>query len=152
MFQRELIYLDIHFSDRKDLFTRMGNEFLRKGYVLPEYVDALIEREVKYPTGIQIRNINIAIPHVDSTYIEKPGIAFVRPLEPIEFKEMCTDNELEVGLIFMLLVKDKSRQVPILSALMEKFSDEEYLISLKNEKELNALLDKLNNILGEDNR
>lgn len=152
MFQEELIFLDTHFSDQNDLFRKMGKEFIKKGYVGPGYVDALIDRENKFPTGIQIGNINLAIPHVDSTYIEKPGIAFIRPLEPIEFKEMCTDNKLKVNLIFMLLVKDKNKQVHVLSALMDKFSDEEYLESLKKEKDTNVLFDKLKKIIGDDNQ
>jgi len=148
MFSKDLIYLDVHFSNNQELFKKMGDEFLKKGYVLPDYTHALMEREEKYPTGIQIGNINIAIPHVDSNHIKKPGIAFIRPSEPIQFKEMCTDKELKVDLIFMLLVKDKSKQVPVLSALMGKFSDEDYLMSLKNEKDINLLLDKLSNIIG----
>ena len=149
MFQEELIFIDQPFKDSGELFHHMGALLMEKGYVKEDYTKAVIEREENFPTGLQAGSVAVAIPHVDSKYIKKAGIAFVRPSKPIEFKEMCTNRELSVDIIFLLLVKDKAKQVTTLSALMSKFADIEFMEKLKREKRADQILSYLDTILEE---
>ena len=91
----------------------------------------------------------LAIPHVDSKYIKKAGIAVVRLKKPILFQEMCTNNDVDVNLVFMLLVKDKSKQVTTLSALMGCFSNEEALKQLMTGSKT-EIIEELEKILEEN--
>lgn len=149
MFQEELIFIDQPFKDSNELFQQMGALLKEKGYVTEDYTKAIIEREENYPTGLQGGNVAVAIPHVDSKYIKKAGIVFVRPSKTIKFKEMCTNCELNVDIIFLLLIKDKANQVTVLSSLMSKFADTEFLEKLKREKCEDKILSYLNTILEE---
>lgn len=143
MFNEDLIFLDLEVSSQDELFNVMNHHLLELGYVNEEYLDALKEREATYPTGLAAPVCSVAIPHVDSRYIHKPGIAFVRVAQPIAYKEMVSDNDLEVKLFFFLLVKNKDEQVQILSKLMGTFADDDFLNQLLQGKTNKEILDIL---------
>ena len=149
MINEELIYLDMPYSTQDELFEEMSKKFLKLGYVNEEYLDALKKREEEFPTGIKTQVAGLAIPHVDSKYIKKAGIAVVRLKKPILFQEMCTNNDVDVNLVFMLLVKDKSKQVTTLSALMGCFSNEEALKQLMTGSKT-EIIEELGKILEEN--
>ncbi|CAM2868085.1 PTS sugar transporter subunit IIA [Erysipelothrix tonsillarum] len=143
MFNEDLIFLDLKVSSQDELFNVMNHHLLELGYVNEAYLDALKEREATYPTGLAAPVCSVAIPHVDSRYIHKPGIAFVRVAQPIAYKEMVSDNDLEVKLFFFLLVKNKDEQVQILSKLMGTFADDDFLNQLLQGKTNKEILDIL---------
>lgn len=149
MLNEELIYLDMPYSTQNELFEEMSKKLLELGYVNEEYLDALKKREEEFPTGIKTQVAGLAIPHVDSKYIKKAGIAVVRLKKPILFQEMCTNNDVDVNLVFMLLVKDKSKQVTTLSALMGCFSNEEALKQLMTGSKA-EIIEELEKILEEN--
>lgn len=62
---------------------------------------------------------------------------------------MCTNNDVDVNLVFMLLVKDKSKQVTTLSALMGCFSNEEALKQLMTGSKT-EIIEELEKILEEN--
>ncbi|MDE8065384.1 PTS sugar transporter subunit IIA [Erysipelothrix rhusiopathiae] len=143
VFNEDLVFLDLEVSSQDELFDVMNQHLLDLGYVNEAYLNALKEREATYPTGLAAPVCSVAIPHVDSNYIHKPGIAFVRVSQPISYKEMVTDNDLEVKLFFFLLVKNKEEQVQILSKLMGTFSDDDFLNQLLQGKSKTEILDIL---------
>ena len=149
MLNEELIYLDMPYSTQNELFEEMSKKFLELGYVNEEYLDALKKREEEFPTGIKTQVAVLAIPHVDSMFYKKAGIAVVRLKKPILFQEMCTNNDVDVNLVFMLLVKDKSKQVTTLSALMGCFSNEEALKQLMTGSKT-EIIEELEKILEEN--
>ena len=65
------------------------------------------------------------------------------------FQEMCTNNDVDVNLVFMLLVKDKSKQVTTLSALMGCFSNEDALKQLMTGSKT-EIIEELEKILEEN--
>ncbi len=146
MVDKALIYLDVPFSSQRELFSFAAADFEKQGYVNKDYLQALLEREEAFPTGMRTAVCGLAIPHVDSQYVLKPGIAFIRVKEPVAFKEMCTNQDVEVKLLFMLLVKDKSKQVSMLSSLMGCFSDAKMLeafMNAQNKEEVYELLESV---------
>ena len=149
MLNEELIYLDMPFSTKEELFEEMNKKLLELGYVTEDYLDALKKREEEFPTGLKTQVAGLAIPHVDSKYIKKAGIAVVRLKKPIRFQEMCTNNDVDVNLVFMLLVKDKAKQVTTLSALMGCFADEEALKKLMSGTKT-EIMNELDKIVGGD--
>ncbi|EAR4707541.1 PTS sugar transporter subunit IIA, partial [Salmonella enterica] len=56
-----------------------GQKLLEKGYITPEYIQACLEREKTYPTGLLMANgQGIAIPHADYTLVKTNSISIVR--------------------------------------------------------------------------
>ncbi|MDF0480654.1 PTS sugar transporter subunit IIA [Vagococcus sp. PNs007] len=130
MFQEELIFLDINCESQEQLYSEIANKLEASGYVKPSYLENIIDREEKFPTAIQTEVCGVAIPHTDSEHILKHGIAIVRLSNSCNFKEMVTLNNVKVKLLFFLLVKDKEKQVTVLSRLMGNFSNRYFLNQL----------------------
>ncbi|EHX9386974.1 PTS sugar transporter subunit IIA, partial [Escherichia coli] len=53
----------IEFEDCQQALAHIGEEMLTKGVVHATYPDALLEREMNYPTGIALERHAVAIPH-----------------------------------------------------------------------------------------
>ena len=62
--------VDNSISDYQTAITFAGTQLLEKGYITAEYIDACLEREKSYPTGLMMTNgQGIAIPHADYTLV-----------------------------------------------------------------------------------
>jgi PTS system galactitol-specific IIA component len=144
MFRSETITLDVTAASQDDLFRLIAEKLQGLGYVNSGYLEALTNREAIFPTGINTLVCGLAIPHTESDYIKKQGIAFVRLNETIRFKEMISNDPVDVKLLFFLLVKNKSEQVKFLSDLMGKFSDDTFLTALLVGKDESEILETLN--------
>ena len=145
MINKEIIFLDCDFKDSKEFLSSISDELLSMGYVKDSFKDGIMKREEEYPTAIQAENFSLAIPHTDSEHILKPGIAFVRMNNGCDFKEMCTNEDIKVNMAFVLLVKEKEKQVSLLTKLMGLFSKNEILEKLYKEKDpsiIEAMLNK----------
>ncbi len=138
-----LVFLDADFSSRDDLFHTMGSWLKDNGYVNEDYREAVCRREEEFPTGLKVPGHQLAIPHTDSEYIEKPGLVFVRPKNPLAFQEMCSGDQVDAEMIFLLLVKDKKDQMPLLSGLMARFGDGELMDRLSRETDPEVIADLL---------
>ena len=138
-----LVFLDADFSSRDDLFHTMGSWLKDNGYVNEDYREAVCRREEEFPTGLKVPGHQVAIPHTDSEYIEKPGLVFVRPKNPLAFQEMCSGDPVDAEMIFLLLVKDKKDKMPLLSGLMARFGDGELMDRLSRETDPEVIADLL---------
>ncbi len=128
-----LVFLDTPLASREELFETMGSWLCEHGYVRDSYRQAVLEREIQYPTGLRIPGHALAIPHTESEHIRKGGVVFVRPQSPLGFQEMCSGEPVEAEMIFLLLVKNKQDQMPLLMTLMEHFNDQELMDRLARE-------------------
>lgn len=143
----ETIFIKLEIADKKSLLEKLGTTLYAKGYVNEEYTCAVISREEKFPTGLNVQGkVKVAIPHADSRYVNRPQIVFASLKEPVYFNSMeNAEEEIGVQLVFMLAVKDPDKHVVVLQKLMEMFSDEEVLTQLLScslPEEVKAILNK----------
>lgn len=61
-----LIMPDLKAGSSDEVFQQLGGLLVSEGYCKSSYVQALTEREKDFPTGINMGNIGIAIPHTDN--------------------------------------------------------------------------------------
>lgn len=130
-----LVDLSVHADDQNTLFEVIGNRLISKGFAKPSYVTALKEREANYPTGLETKCLSIAIPHTDTNQIEIPFIYIARMVNPVEFKQMGDNKKLRSEFIFFLGIKDPSKQVGLLSKLMNFLREESLINELRNAKD-----------------
>jgi len=124
------IFLDVPGEDYSEVFSVVSEELLYKGFVEGDFLTALIEREKKYPTGLQCEDHVIAIPHADPVHIKRPFIAVVRTIGPISFMEMTNSGvNLKTRMIFILGLKRDGEQVKVLRAIMENFAMKSTLVN-----------------------
>lgn len=130
IFSEDLIFLDKSYASKEEMFSDIGSVLVDKGFVKESYIQALIEREKKYPTGLPITPFAVAIPHTDPQHTIKKSISIVRLNEKLDFYEMGTDDrQLQVKFAFILTLNE-STQVPVLKDLMSLFTDEVFMNKL----------------------
>lgn len=120
----EITFMDIEATDTEDLFKKMQAKLEPLGYTKDNWLDAMIERERNYATGLQTPTIGVAIPHADNC-VNKAYIAVVKPVKPVTFQPMGgIGDEVQAELIINLGIVREGGQVEMLQALMRIFMDD----------------------------
>lgn len=121
----ELVFFDFEAADRLDFFRRLSEELMSRGYVKETWLDAILEREKDYPTGLECPGVSVALPHVDPAHLIKPYIAIIKPAKPIEFDGMAGTGLVNAQLIVNLgIMAHEESQVAVLQAFLGIFIDE----------------------------
>lgn len=112
---KECVNLEPQPLSRMEVIERMAKQLVDSGYVEEGFVESALSREWQSSTYI---GGGIAIPHGNTRYIRKPGIAVSRFVPPIEW------GDDSVTYVFMLAinlsVREKVEQLfAEISALME---------------------------------
>ena len=107
-----LIVPHLEARDAADAIRALGTLLYHQGYVRDTFVEAVLEREKSFPTGLPTAEIQVAIPHADVEHVVKPGIAIGILEEPVEFGEMGSeDQKVRVKIICMLAVRQSETLV-----------------------------------------
>lgn len=116
----EAILLGVEANDREEVIRLLAGRLERLGYVKPSFAEAVVERERKLPTGLPLgRQVNVAVPHTDPVHVLKPGVALATLAAPVDFANMEDAGEaVPVGVVFMLALNHKDRQIEMLQAVM----------------------------------
>ena len=145
-FKEENIFFDFEANDRNDFLSKIGEILFKKKYVNKGFVNSIIEREENYPTGLDFGEYKIAIPHTNPKFVSKEGIIVVKLEKPVIFRDMgLNENDLEVSVIFVLLIQKGEEQVNLLTKLMSLLEQKEVYNSIKNtsdKKEILQILSK----------
>lgn len=111
------------------------------------YAEALISRERQYPTGLNTTAYGIAIPHADQEFTKEGSLVMAILDKPTLFKEMGTLNDVNVEVIFLLLVSEMENQVKVLKSIVELIQDDNKLKKLKGPEALSLLEDEFKNLV-----
>lgn len=137
--KKELILIGVQAQNTDDVFEKIGGELVKQGYCKESYVQALKEREAEYPTGINMGDFGVAIPHTDVAHVNDKAIAIGTLENPVKFVEMGTDDEfVNTQLVFTLAVDEKGH-LELLQAILAILQDKETvekLIAAKEEEEV----------------
>jgi PTS system galactitol-specific IIA component len=124
LFSEELVVVDLKCSNPEEALTKLTGLLIELGYVKPEYVKSVIEREMQFPTGLPTEPFPVALAHGDPKYVMRSGIAVGILREPLPFNEMGTPQSfLSVRIIFVLAVRETEKQTIILKGLMNILSN-----------------------------
>ncbi|MDD9150649.1 PTS sugar transporter subunit IIA [Sporolactobacillus sp. CQH2019] len=144
LFREDLVFFE-NVKSKEALFQSVGEKLLQKNLVNQGYIEAITERENKYPTGLDLGVVkagssNVAIPHTEVDYCNWKGIVIARLEEEVIFHNMIApDKSIAVRYAFFILNNEKNSQTNILSHLMSFFTAEDKmsrLDSLKTGREI----------------
>lgn len=145
MLNIDLIDVNLRAETKEELFELVGKDLEVKGFVNKNYIEGIKKREKEFPTGLITKNLNIALPHSETEYVEKPFIYIVKlQNSPLTFNQMGDNQEMEVSDFFFLGIKDPSKQVQLLSYLMDLFSDDNFINEYKNTTEKEKIYELIN--------
>ncbi len=146
-----LIIPDLNAKNKEEVFRILGGKLIEEGYCKDSYIDALIEREKDFPTGINMGEIGIAMPHTDKEHVNKSAMAIGVLKEPIHFFQMgSTDEPVDAKLIFMLAVEDPNEHLVFLQRILIVLQDQKVLkqlIQTKERKKIREIIKEKENSL-----
>ena len=106
--KENLIITDLEASSSSDVFSALGGLLTKEGYTKDSYVAALNAREAEFPTGLDLGELGVAIPHTDASHVNKNAIAIATLKNPVDWIQMGSDDEpVGVKLVFMLSLAAK---------------------------------------------
>lgn len=142
--KKEVIFLNKTFKTTDELFTFIGEKTNALGLAKKTFESALKEREAVYPTGLQLDNIGVAIPHSDAEHINEEFISVVIQDEPVSFKSMEDANQaVDVSIIFVLGLKKAEDQLATLQTIMQVIQDPQVLDNLMKASSTDEVLNIL---------
>ncbi|SMB95005.1 PTS system IIA component, Gat family [Thermanaeromonas toyohensis ToBE] len=154
LFSRDLIITSLEASSAYEALNVLGNLLLEKGVVKPSFPAAVIEREKKFPTGLELGKYNVAIPHADTQHVLQDSIAVGILKTPVSFARMDEPTKtVEVHTIFMLALTQPHSHLSVLKELTSFLQDGESLanlISAQNAEQVYSLLTQKLRLGGEE--
>lgn len=135
-FKKDYFYSNLCASSKEEVLKIMADKLLADNLVNEFYYDKIMEREKKFPTGIQA-NIGFAMPHTDPDYVVKDAISIAVLKEPVIFHDMGdVEAEVSVKLVFLLAFTRGEKHLEILQKVVELVSGKEALETLLNSDEV----------------
>lgn len=107
-------------QDKEQVLHGICDMLLQEGYVRKGYFEAVMERE---SMGSYVINQEVALPHADSSYVNRPVIVIVKTPEPIFW-----DNENKVSLICLLALDIEGKDG--VRFLYNKFNNEKFIAEI----------------------
>lgn len=143
------IYLVLNNSNnQKELLMQMGEYLQNRGTVKDTFIDAVIERERMFPTGLPTLGVSVAVPHTDVDHVLQKSVIVAILENPIEFQVMGTEDQyVNVEIVFMLGIKVPSDQLTMLQKLVELCQNESDLKMIKDAKDLKRIQNRLTSLV-----
>lgn len=135
MFDKQLISLEVEGESEEKVFETVAAHLKALGFVNDGYLKGITAREKQFPTGLITQHLNIALPHSDPEYIEKPFVYIARLKNEVKVKQMGDGQEMGVKNLFFLGIKDPKGQVGLLQAFMELFMKEDFVRTFMAEQD-----------------
>ncbi len=132
-------------KDRDKALHEMADYLHSIGVVKGTYGDSVIERENKYPTGIDTEPIPVAIPHSEREEVIKTAILVGQTKKGgVRFQKIEGDGLwVSAKVIFMLAVDTDQGQLEVISQLMNVIQDPEVvqrIVEAETTEEIEAIV------------
>lgn len=141
--EKDLVFFNAKVKTKEELFLKMEKLLVEKEYAVEGLGQALIDREKDYPTGLALKGINIAIAHTDPEYSLDNKICVIKPQDRIVFQNIENFEELDIDLVFILLLKDGDNHLEVLKTISSIFLDDDFIASVKQAEDAQQLFDIL---------
>lgn len=134
--QASLIVPHLKVRNCTEAIQTLGDLLFDGGYVRETFVEAVLEREKIFATGLPTAEIQVAIPHADIEHVIRPAIAIGVLDEAVEFGEMGNPDEtVNVNIVCMLAVSKSETLVSLLKNLVGIFQNADVLHQIIDAKD-----------------
>lgn len=140
LLDRNVMMLDIVAKDRDEALTILASKIVSEGYAKESYVQAILDREAEFSTGLPGFGRGVAIPHADPHHVNQSVMAVGILRHPVQFCMMGNHDELiDVEVMFMLALKESHSHMSVLQNLMDLIQNEALLTQIKEASSVEAL-------------
>ncbi|MDC5704223.1 PTS mannitol transporter subunit IICBA [Vibrio europaeus] len=137
----ENIHLGLTASNKEDAIRFAGNKLVEMGYVEPEYVDAMFEREKLVPTYL---GESIAVPHGTieaKDKVKKTGIVICQYPAGIQF----TDDQDDVAKLVIGIAAKNDEHIQVITTITNALDEPEAIETLTSTQDVAKILNILGN-------
>jgi galactitol PTS system EIIA component len=135
------------FQSKQEVINALFELMLKGGYVKTSYLEAVLQREEKMPTGLQTQAYGIAIPHSDPEHVNCSAIAIALLDQTVLFKNMADPSaDVPVQLVLLLAIAEKGSVTSVLARLAEAFLNPaimNHLSAMKTARQLSGAMSDL---------
>lgn len=113
----------------QDAINLAGQKLVEQNIIDPKYITACLERELDFPTGLQLTNgEGVAMPHGNSDLVKTDGISVIRTKNKVSFGRMeDKDQKVECSLVFNLALSSGQQHIGVLRKMVRLFQDEAFI-------------------------
>lgn len=142
-----LVYRDLDFNNSNDILSFLADKLKEEGYAKEGYKEAILKREIEYPTGLPAE-VKIAIPHCDHTLVNESAIAIGVLNNTVDFQAMDDPSKtLDVQIVIMLALNEPHGHIEMLQKIVQLIKSSEDLKKIIEGKSDEYVLDVINNYL-----
>ncbi len=139
-----VIVLRVNKPTCEEVLGELSEAATKAGYAKPGYHKAILEREAKYPTGLHIPLIEVAIPHADAEWAIKPSLTIGILENPVAFGSMDgSGGDVMAGLVFMLTIEEPKDHINFLRAFSTVMGQPEILVDFAKTGQSDVLIEKI---------
>ncbi len=129
--EEDLVILQSPLTTNRAVIESLAQRLHEKAYVKDSFSKAVWQREEVFPTGLQIGEINVAIPHAEPEHVNQSCISICSLKEPVPFSRMDDDSQkVNVKLVLMLALSEAHSHMEVLSKIIRSISDEQFVKEL----------------------
>ncbi|MCL2899240.1 PTS mannitol transporter subunit IICBA [Brenneria tiliae] len=135
----ENIFLNQHAADKEQAIRFAGEQLVQGGFVKPEYVDAMLEREKLTSTYL---GESIAVPHGTieaKDQVLKTGVVFCQYPDGVRFGE----SEDDVARLVIGIAARNNEHIQVITSLTNALDDEAVIERLTHTQDAQEVLDLL---------
>lgn len=132
-------FLDNYASNKEQAIRFAGEQLVKGGYVEPEYIEAMLEREKLTLTYL---GESIAVPHgtiAAKDRVLKTGVVFCQYLEGVLFG----DEEDDIARLVIGIVARNNEHIQVITSLTNALDDENVIARLATTTDIQEVLDLL---------
>lgn len=116
---RDLVVLDMDCETAEEVIQQLAEKLEKKKWVKEGYIQAVLNREREYPTGLPTNGAAVAIPHTNAEFCLRSAMVTGILRKPVPFGNMANSDEvLPVRIVFLLAMKEPAFQVHWLKQLV----------------------------------
>lgn len=133
------VFLNLQVSDKEQAIRFAGEQLVKGGYVEPEYVPAMLEREKLTSTYL---GESIAVPHGTieaKDRVLRTGVVFCQYPQGVRFG----DEEDEVARLVIGIAARNNEHIQVITSLTNALDDESVIERLANTTSVQEVLDLL---------
>jgi PTS system galactitol-specific IIA component len=129
----DCVFIDFNGNSDKEIVANLADKMYEKKLVKDSFKNAVLEREEVFPTGLQVQDYGIAIPHADSVHVNEPSIAVAKLNHPVKFGKMGGEDgeTVNVNIVIMMSILNDKDQLPTIMKILDIFADETKIKKIK---------------------
>ncbi|WP_067700426.1 PTS mannitol transporter subunit IICBA [Erwinia sp. ErVv1] len=133
------VFLGNHASNKEQAIRFAGEQLVKGGYVEPEYVEAMLDREKLTPTYL---GESIAVPHGTieaKDRVLKTGVVFCQYPDGVQFGE----EEEDIARLVIGIAARNNEHIQVITSLTNALDDESVIAKLTTTSSVQEVLDLL---------